>query len=175
VIDLDGVELVNPAFRNLEGRNLRDMTDTQGKHLVRDMIEVARTQGSGWVDYMWPRPGDSISTMKSAYVSRAKLVDTPVLVACGVYLAEAPVEAWPAPRMTASELMALVRDGAEKLEEQGERAYAEFREQGSTWFRDTTYLFVMTMDGNMVFHAAEPAREAHHDASPMCSAGRSPR
>jgi len=166
VIDLDGVELVNPAFRNLEGRNLRDMTDTQGKHLVRDMIEVARTQGSGWVDYMWPKPGDSISTMKSAYVSRAKLVDTPVLVACGVYLAEAPVEAWPAPRMTASELMALVRDGAEKLEEQGERAYAEFREQGSTWFRDTTYLFVMTMDGNMVFHAAEPAREAHHDREP---------
>ena len=163
MIDLDGIELVNPAFRNLEGRNLWDMTDTQGGHPVRDMIEVARTRGSGWVDYMWPKPGDHISTMKSAYVSRAKLGDTPVLVGCGVYLAEAPVEARPAPKMTAAELMALVRDGAALMAAQGEKVYAEFREQGSTWFRDTTYFFVVKMDGRMEFHAAEPAREAHDD------------
>jgi len=163
VIDLDGIELLNPAFRYLEGRNLWDMTDTQGDHPVRDMIEVARTRGSGWVDYMWPKPGDSISTMKSTYVSRASLAGMPVLVGCGVYLAEAPVEARPAPKFTAAELMALVRDGAELLAQQGEKAYEEFRERGSTWFHDTTYFFVVTMDGNMVFHAAEPAREIHHD------------
>ena len=65
--------LVNPAFPNLEGKNLLDAKDTQGKPLIRDMIKVADTSGSGWVDYMWPKPGESVSTQKSTYVSRARL------------------------------------------------------------------------------------------------------
>ena len=35
--------------------------------------KVADTSGSGWVDYMWPKPGESVSTQKSTYVSRARL------------------------------------------------------------------------------------------------------
>lgn len=42
VIDAAGVELVNPAFPNLEGRNLLDVKDTEGKHLVRAMLDVVR-------------------------------------------------------------------------------------------------------------------------------------
>ena len=162
VIDANGIDLVNPAFPNLEGRNLLDVKDTQGKLLIREMFDVVRTRGSGWVDYMWPKPGESVSTTKSTYVSTAKMGDRSVLVGCGVYLADAPRQVRTTARMTAPELMALVRDGAAVLERQGELVYPEFRKKGSTWFRDDTYFFVWTMDGVRVFHAADPATEGQH-------------
>ncbi len=166
VIDLKGVALVNPAFPNLEGNNLLDVTDTHGKYLIREMLQVVQTRGSGWVDYMWPKPGESISTQKSTYVSSAKLGEQSVLVGCGVYLADAPKGAKRAGKMTASELATLVREGAAALEKQGEHAYAEFRKKGSKWRRDDTYFFVWTTGGIRAFHAADPASEGR-DASGM--------
>jgi signal transduction histidine kinase len=71
--DPSGVELVNPGFPTLEGRNLLDLKDTQGKTAIREMLKVVQTSGSGWVDYMWPKPGRSVSTQKSAYVRKTKL------------------------------------------------------------------------------------------------------
>lgn len=162
VVDMDGVELVNPGFPNLEGRNLLDLKDTGGKLLVRDMLKVVRTDGSGWVDYMWPRPGASVSTRKSTYVRRARMGDRSVLVGCGVYLADAPIAAAVAERPTAKELTKLVGDAAAVLERRGEAAYPELRVPGSSWFRDDRYLFVWRMDGTQVFNAADPAAEGRN-------------
>jgi signal transduction histidine kinase len=159
VFDSNGIDLVNPGFPNLEGRSLLDLKDTQGKQLIREMFKVVQTTGSGWVDYMWPKPGESVSTQKSAYVTKAKIGNQWVLVGSGVYLADAPKAVSVTKKMTAPELMALVREGATVLEEQGENAYPEFRKKGSKWFRDDTYLFVYTTDGTRVFHAANPASE----------------
>jgi signal transduction histidine kinase len=69
VIDPNGVDLVNPGFPNLEGRNILDVKDTQGKRPIRKMLQVAETTGSGWVDYMWPKPGESVSTQTNGYWS----------------------------------------------------------------------------------------------------------
>ena len=164
VYDMNGVNLVLPAFPNLEGRNLLDMKDTQGKQFIREMLKVVQTSGSGWVDYMWPKPGESVSTQKSAYVSKAKMGDQWVLVGCGVYLADAPKAAGAGKKMTAPELMALVREGAAVFEKRGEAAYPEFRKKGSEWFRDDTYFFVWTNDGTRVFHAADPAGEGRNES-----------
>ncbi len=80
VMDESGTELLNPAFPNLEGRPMMDMKDTSGKFLNREMFNVVQQRGAGWVDYMWPRPGESVSTRKSAYVSKAQLDGAWVLV-----------------------------------------------------------------------------------------------
>ncbi len=164
VDDMNGVELVNPTFPNLEGRNLLDMKDTQGKPLVREMLDVVKTSGSGWVNYMWPKPGDSVSTQKSAYVSKAKMGDQWVLVGSGVYLADAPKSVPSAKKMTAPELMTLVREAAAVFEQRGEAAYPEFRRPGSKWFSDDTYFFVWSMDGTRVFHAADATTEGQNDS-----------
>jgi signal transduction histidine kinase len=136
-----------------------DVEDAQGKQVIREMFEVVQTSGSGWVDYMWPKPGESVPTQKSAYVSRAKIGDQWVLVGCGVYLADAPKAAQVGKKMTAPELMALVREAAAIFEKHGEQAYPEFRNLGSRWFRDETYFFVWALDGTRVFHAANPDGE----------------
>jgi signal transduction histidine kinase len=159
VVDPRGVEVVNPAFPNLEGRPLLDVKDTQGKKLVREMFAVVRTGRPGWVDYMWPKPGDSLSTRKSTFVSPAKVGNTWYLVGAGVYLPGAPKAAVHKRMVTAPELMALVREGGSLLERRGEQAFPELRRKGSRWFRDDTYFFVVAMDGTRLVHAADPSLE----------------
>ncbi len=148
------------------------MKDTQGKFLIREMLDLLKDKESGWVDYMWPKPGESISTQKSAYVSKARLKDQWVLVGCGVYLAQAPKEITTVKQMTASELMALVREGSSVLEKQGEKAYPEFRMKGSRWFSGDTYFFVLAMDGTRVFFAPDPAGEGRNFSASKDIAGR---
>ncbi len=163
VITPEGVELVNPAFPTLEGQNLFEVKDTQGKPLIREIVKTAQTSGAGWVDYMWPKPGDSVSTQKSAYVRKLAIGSAWVVVGCGVYLADAPKALRTTTQMTAPELAALVREAASLLEKDGENAFSAFRTRGSKWFHDDTYIFVTAMDGTRIFHAAEPASEGRKE------------
>lgn len=159
VFGTDGIELVNPVFPALEGRSVLDMKDVDGEYKHREMVDVVKTRGTGWVDYMWPKPGESVATQKSTYLSAAWLGDRLMVVGCGVYLADAPTETKPATTMTAPALMALVRDAAAVFETKGEQAYTEFRKEGTRWFHDDVYFFVVTMDGIRTFVATEPENE----------------
>jgi signal transduction histidine kinase len=153
VVDPNGVDLVNPGFPSLEGRNIMDVKDTHGKELIREMFKIVQTNGSGWVEYMWPKPGESVSTQKSSFVSKAKMGEKWVVVGCGVYLADAPKAVPKEKKMMAPELMKLVKEAAILFEQQGEKAFPEFSEKGTKWFYDDTYFFVWTLDGMRLFHA----------------------
>ncbi|MDX5419594.1 MAG: cache domain-containing protein [Hymenobacteraceae bacterium] len=159
VLDPKGDELVNPAFRNLEGRSLMELKDSQGKFLVKEMLKTVQASDTGWVDYMWPKPGENVSTQKSTYVSKANMGDSWVLVGAGVYLVDAPKATVTKKAMSASELSSFVRSAAAELEKRGEKAFPDFRKKGSKWFQDDTYLFVWSLDGKRVFHAADPTME----------------
>lgn len=172
IVDQNGVELVNPAFPNLEGKKLIDMKDTNSKLFVRDMLKVAQTKGSGWVHYMWPKPGDSLPTEKSTYVMKAQCGDKWYLVGSGVYLSGAPQAAKSVSQMTTSQLRSLVRDAATLLEKQGEKAYPEFRKKGSKWFKGDTYFFVWNIDGVRSLHAADPTLEGKNGGSEKDILGR---
>lgn len=172
VLDLDGVELVDPAFPNLEGKSIRDLADARGRRVVREMLDVVATRGSGWVDFMWPKTGDCAATQKSAYVSGARLGGRLVAVGCAVYLEGAPREPGPAEKMTAPRLTTLVREAASLLEEQGERACMLFRWKGSKWLTGETYLFVLDRDGKVVFDAADPSRAGRDESGLVDVLGR---
>ena len=62
--------------------------DQNGKYFVREQIEIARTQGNGWVDYRIANADKTGFADKSAYVER---VDR-YMVGVGVYKTEAPNE-----------------------------------------------------------------------------------
>lgn len=158
VFDPNGVELVNPAHPTLEGRNFLDHKDTQGKAFVRDFYDVVESRGEGWVSYMWPKPGESVSTEKTTYVMKVPAGDTWYLIGSGVYLEDAP--AGPvAQEMSAQDLTALVDEAATLLESSGEAAFPELRQKGSKWFHDDLYTFVWSLDGMRRFHAADPMLE----------------
>ncbi len=59
VYDLKGNVLLNPAFPQREGTNVSGQTDAKGKHFHDEIIRTAETKGSGWVDYLFPKPGQT--------------------------------------------------------------------------------------------------------------------
>ncbi len=86
VLDENGVELMNAAFPKLEGRNVIDYKDAKGNYFVREFINMAKTKGSGWVDYPWPKPGDVEKSHKSAYVKKVMVDGKMIIVCAGLYL-----------------------------------------------------------------------------------------
>jgi cytochrome c len=85
VYDLKANVLLNPAFPQREGTNVDGQKDVQGKLFHNEMIHVAETKGSGWVDYMFPKPGQTAPSQKWAYVKRVTVDGVPGLVASGFY------------------------------------------------------------------------------------------
>jgi cytochrome c len=81
IYDLTGLNVAHGARPALVGKNLISLKDQDGKHLIRDMIAIATTSGSGWVDYKWPNPITNKIEDKSSYVE--KLGD--YFVGVGVY------------------------------------------------------------------------------------------
>jgi len=77
--------LLNPAFPKREGTNVSGQTDANGKKFHDLMLETARTKGSGWVDYMFPRPGQTKPSHKWTYVKRVTVDGAPALLGAGFY------------------------------------------------------------------------------------------
>ncbi|MGA2936010.1 MAG: cache domain-containing protein [Syntrophobacteraceae bacterium] len=42
-------------------------------------------KGSGWVDYMWPKPGEKTPSLKVSYVKLVKVDGEDLVLGCGVY------------------------------------------------------------------------------------------
>jgi len=85
VVDMNGIQLLNPALPKLEGKNVINVKDANGKAQVREMIEIAKTKGSGWVEYMWPKPGESEPSKKMTYIKKVKVGDETLIVGSGFY------------------------------------------------------------------------------------------
>ena len=83
--DAKGNVLLNAAFPQREGTNIAGQKDAKGKPFQDEILEVAATQGSGWVSYMFPKPGQSEPSEKWAYVKKVTFDGTPGLVASGFY------------------------------------------------------------------------------------------
>lgn len=85
VYDLKANVLLNPAFPAREGTRVTGQKDANGKLFHDAMIQTAETKGSGWVDYMFPKPGQTQPSQKWAYVKAVKIDGAPGLVASGFY------------------------------------------------------------------------------------------
>ncbi|MFA5143589.1 MAG: cache domain-containing protein [Candidatus Omnitrophota bacterium] len=89
-----GIEVVNGGFPDVENKNLFDYKDPAGKYLTREVINTAVTKGAGWVDYLWPKPGEAASSRKHTYVKKAVYGDEVFAVGAGAYRdKEAPATA----------------------------------------------------------------------------------
>lgn len=83
VYDLKGVNLAigNGNAKKMNGKNLMEMKDADGNPLLKNLIEVATTKGSGWHDYKWPNPVNQTLEHKSSYVEKFE----DLMVGCGIY------------------------------------------------------------------------------------------
>lgn len=70
IYDLNGVNVAHGARPALIGKDLISLKDQDGKYLIREMIQIATTTGSGWVDYKWPHPITNKIEDKTSYIEK---------------------------------------------------------------------------------------------------------
>ena len=85
VYDLKSNVLLNPAFPQREGTNTTGQKDANGKLFHHEFIKIVESQGSGWVDYMFPKPGQSQPSQKWSYVKAVTIDGTQGLIGAGFY------------------------------------------------------------------------------------------
>jgi signal transduction histidine kinase len=81
VYDMQGVCMAIGFQSQMVGVNRWGVKDPDGKFFLQDMIHVAKTKGSGWVDYKYPNPKSGKVEDKASYVEN---LDGWV-VGCGIY------------------------------------------------------------------------------------------
>jgi cytochrome c len=70
--DFSGTALANPMSPGLVGQNHIGLKDPDGKLFVKEMIEIAKTKGGGWLQYNWINPATKKVQAKKAWVQRVE-------------------------------------------------------------------------------------------------------
>jgi cytochrome c len=83
LMNTEGNMLAHPIKASLVGKNMLDIKDSNGKFLFQEFIRVAKKSGIGWVDYMWPRPGEDRPTQKTSYILKVDGQD--LILGAGTY------------------------------------------------------------------------------------------
>lgn len=60
--------IMHPMKPALDGQDLANNTDPNGKKLFVEMAEVVKEKGAGFVTYIWPLPGSDKNSPKLSYV-----------------------------------------------------------------------------------------------------------
>jgi methyl-accepting chemotaxis protein len=86
VNDSQALMLMHPTIPSLEGKNMYDYRDSNGKYFMREFIDMTRDHQAGFVFYTWPKPDDP----KGPYYPKVSFVKsfTPWdwIIGSGVYI-----------------------------------------------------------------------------------------
>ncbi|MGC8604422.1 MAG: cache domain-containing protein [Desulfomonilaceae bacterium] len=85
LMNLDGKMLAHPMQPELTKLpHCLLITDPTDKALFVSFVNLAKTVGHGWVEYMWPRPGHKSPSKKITYIYRVPGTD--LFVGAGIYV-----------------------------------------------------------------------------------------
>jgi cytochrome c len=79
--DLQGVMVAHPKNPTLIGKSLIDVPDNEGKMFRKEIVEMAKSKGSGWVDYVYLNPETNEQEHKTTYFRKIG----GLIICCGVY------------------------------------------------------------------------------------------
>ncbi|PWC33644.1 cache domain-containing protein [Azospirillum sp. TSO35-2] len=60
--------VIHPVRPDVIGKDQRDSKDSNGLYFVRALVDTARTQGEGFIDYMYPKANSEVPLPKLSYV-----------------------------------------------------------------------------------------------------------
>jgi hypothetical protein len=80
---MDGTNVCHGANKALIGKNLIDLKTADGQFLIKNLIDIAKEKGSGWINYQWPHPVTKKTEEKRAYLIKIPGYDG--LVGAGCY------------------------------------------------------------------------------------------
>jgi methyl-accepting chemotaxis protein len=66
--DMQPKMVMHPIRPDLDGKDLSDNKDPTGQALFIEFVKMVKTNGAGFVPYMWPKPGSKDPVQKVSYV-----------------------------------------------------------------------------------------------------------
>ena len=90
--DLQPRMIMHPIKPELNGRDLSEMKDPNGKHLFVEFADVVKRQGTGFVAYEWPKPGVADPQPKLSFV--AGFQPWGWVIGTGVYIDDMQQQVW---------------------------------------------------------------------------------
>ncbi len=85
--DMSPKMVMHPIKPELEGKDLSQNVDPNGKKLFVAFVDTVKSQGSGYVDYLWPKPGQQEPESKRSFVQGVP--EWGWVIGSGVYIGEA--------------------------------------------------------------------------------------
>jgi len=79
--DLNATVIAQPVNPKLVGKNLMEVPDADGKLFRKEIVEVAKTKGVGWVDYKYKNPENNKIEHKTTYLKKVN----DIIICCGIY------------------------------------------------------------------------------------------
>jgi methyl-accepting chemotaxis protein len=82
--NLDGITVMNAAAPQTVGTNRDQVTDSRGHYYVREMTDVVRKNGQGFVNYVFKKPGKNYEVDKTTFLKLYK--PWGIAIGSGVYV-----------------------------------------------------------------------------------------
>lgn len=144
VVGNDGVLLASGgASFNFIGRNMLDYKDPDGKKLFQELLEGAKSKGSGTLEYRWLNLQRGTVERKVAFYQAVG----ERIVAVGYYM----------PRGTPEQAKSILWRAADEVKRLGPQVFPRFNDINGGFVQDDTYVFVVGVkDLRMHAHGAMP-------------------
>jgi methyl-accepting chemotaxis protein len=84
--------LMHPMKPELEGKDVSDFKDPNGKRLYVEIVNTVKKDGSGFVDYYWKRTGSTDPSPKISYVK--EFTPWGWVIGSGIYIDDLDVTFW---------------------------------------------------------------------------------
>ena len=88
--DMHPTMIMHPTKPELDGKDLSDNKDPNGKKLFVEMVSACKEKGEGFVDYEWPKPGEAKPVPKVSYVKLYQPWGW--VIGSGIYVGEVSAE-----------------------------------------------------------------------------------
>ncbi len=140
--DMQGIAVAHGQNAALVGQNLIDLQDSRGNPLIKDLIEVARTKGSGWTEYYWR------NEFKRSYVEKVTdpKTKTEYIISAGYY-----------PDINLNAVKSYVHGAIRFLKTNGaKRAFGEFSSVVGEFARGGLGIFVFDQEGKCLANGENP-------------------
>ncbi|MBB4052873.1 methyl-accepting chemotaxis protein [Devosia subaequoris] len=89
--DMTPVMIMHPIKPDLNGQDLTQTADPDGKRLFVEFVKTVKAGGAGFVDYLWPKPGNDAPQPKLSHVAGTSWG---WIVGTGVYVDDLEAAFW---------------------------------------------------------------------------------
>jgi cytochrome c len=79
--DMNATIIAHPVNAKLVGINFMETPDVDGKLFRKEIIELAKKKGAGWVDYKYKNPASGKIELKTTYLKKTG----DIVICCGAY------------------------------------------------------------------------------------------